>query len=157
MKRFHSPLQRLLRLREQAERMTQLSVSRARANVDASASRLAAVEDVEEGQLCELTQRLNQSEQLLILAQINDSYREQQVHVQSARAEQAMFQSLVVDAISENHTARQAREMVERMLNRQRDAHRRETLNAAAVDLQEWSLRRTAASKAEQSMEAPHA
>ncbi|MCA9027258.1 MAG: hypothetical protein KDA86_18765 [Planctomycetaceae bacterium] len=157
MKRFRSPLQRLLRVKEQAERLKQLGVARARTDVDAATSQLSIAEVAEQSHLRDLTVRLNQLGASMTVLQSAGQYRERQVQAAEALERHALFQSLFEESLCEHREARQQREMVERVLTHQQEQHRRHAMRAAIVELQERSLRRTPDPNREPSVEGPHA
>lgn len=157
MKRFRSSLQRLLRVKVQAERLKQLGVSRARTEVDAATSRLSIAQAGEEGQLQELTARLSNEGWSLNLTLTSDTYRAHQEQTADARERQSLSQALLEESLCEYRTARQQRVLVERVLTHHREQHRRHALKAETIEAQDWSLRQTPGLDAALSEEAPHA
>ncbi|MGE0375190.1 MAG: hypothetical protein AB7I48_01770 [Planctomycetaceae bacterium] len=141
MKRFHTPLLRLLRLRQQTERMMRLQVARKRGEFDAAAKRLAAAQRAVAQRTSELESRLVRPgasllvQQALLELHAGESAVQQRFDEQSTAAEQL---STTVGAY---RVAQQEREKVERAVEQRRIEHRRDSVRAAAVELQEWAVR----------------
>lgn len=157
MKRFQSSLERLLRVREQAERMAQLNVSRARGELDAATKCLLASQSNAARQRDELSDRLQTNGHPWAICQASQTLHELELHVQAMMERRAGSQALLDEVLAAYHEARQQRELLERLVTRQRDEHRRQSLKAAAIDLQEWSLRPANDHALEASKVNPHA
>ena len=141
MKRFHSPLIRVLRLRQQTERMARLRVSHARNELNSAEDNVKAAQLLAARQTAYLESRLQSPGASLMvqlsqldLAAVTEIVRRRLVE-QSAAAERL---NTSVDAY---RVAQREREVVEKAVARHLDEHRRSNARAAAVELQEWSLR----------------
>lgn len=142
MKRFQSSLERLLRIRRQAERLSELSVARMRVEVDHATSQHAVARHAIDGHVAELAARREQSSQPWVLTQsahIVDAQRNV-VAVAAQRVSEA--QARLVSALSDYQSARRAREAVERTLESKQQAHRQACQNSSFADLIDWSMTR---------------
>ncbi len=157
MKRFHSPLSRLSRLKSQAERLAALDVSRARTEATtAKTTRLAAEASADRHSL-ELTKRLEAPSSPWALVQAGHALSEQQESVRTAQKVETARVNELENALSSYNVMRQQREIVERLLDRQRDAHRRACLTAAVIDLLDNVLRVPVESHTPMPKDATHA
>ncbi len=157
MKRFHSPLTRVLRLRQQTERMVRLQVARTRSELDAADACVAAARISVERQVAELEVRLARPGASLVVQQANLAIQATEAIVlQLAEARTAAAERLKV-AVDAYRVAQQERETVERAAERHRQEHRRGNARAAAVELQDWILRSKSSPIAADEEESEHA
>ncbi len=157
MKRFHSPLTRVLRLRGQTERMARLQVARSRSELDAADACVAAARISVERQVAELEERLTKPGAFLVVRQANLAIQATEtiiLQLADARAIAAERLNVAIDAY---RLAQQERETVERAVERHRQEHRRGNARAAAVELQDWILRSKPSPIAAEEEESRHA
>lgn len=148
MRRFQTPLLRLLRVRRQAERMARLEVARARSEVAAAQLRLAAAQQGAEQVSEEIELRLRRPGTTLLIQQAVLELQLQQAMVERRLAEHFAAEGRLNASIATYRLAQQEREKVERAVDQRRHEHHRESLRIAAVELQEWAVRPTVRSLA---------
>ncbi|MBX3436548.1 MAG: hypothetical protein KF861_03590 [Planctomycetaceae bacterium] len=141
MKRFHSPLSRLLRVRQQLQRMARLQVAQARAAFDTASARTAAAQRQAALQTGALESRLTQPGPPFLVQQSLFELRALESMVHHCREVEAEAAERLKTSVEAYRAAQRAAETVERAVERHRQDHRRDSARAMAVELQEWAMR----------------
>lgn len=146
MKRFHSPLTRVLRLRQQTERMSRLQVARARSELNQAVDQLAAAQLAAERTASVLESQLLHPSSSLMIGQAQLELADAVFVVQQRLSERSDAEERLRASIEAFRIAQRDREIVEKAVARHRDEHRRSNARAGAIELQEWALRPAASS-----------
>lgn len=141
MKRFHSPLLRVLRLRQQSERMARLKVAQARGELNAVEERVEIAKDSAAQCSAALERRLASPGVAFMIQLSQQELTAATATVHQLLDERRQAESQLKISVDAYHVAQREREVVEKAVARHRDEHRRSNARAAAVELQEWSLR----------------
>jgi hypothetical protein len=130
-----------LRLRQQTEQMARLVVSQARSNLNAADARLADARTSAARREADLESRLMQPGASQIVQQAQLELGAAALIVQQHILERTVVAERLKDSVDAYRIAQREREIVERVVLRHRDQHRRSLSRAAAIELQEWALR----------------
>lgn len=137
MKRFRSPFGRVLDIRQQMTRIAELALAREQAALDAAR---AALRDCQEGILRDqeqLSRTLEQSGDITLIRALQLRVEQGTARLQQARQSVQAAETAVRRARQQLQRARTEQEAVQRLVERQREEHRKETQRDEQLQIDE--------------------
>lgn len=141
MKRFHSPLTKILKLRTQEKRLSQMVLARRRTEHEAIEAELVQAETQARQTSSLIGRTLERSLGGAELQAVLQGLESQERQVQTIRERYAKAAESVAEALDDLHDKTRRERAVEHLLQEQRETHRREAIRDQQAALDDHSGR----------------
>ncbi|MEW4526330.1 MAG: flagellar export protein FliJ [Maioricimonas sp. JB045] len=144
MKRFRSPFGRVLDIRQQMTRMAEMALARERAALETAQESLRDCQARIHRDQEQLSRTLEESGDITVIRALHHQIHLGMTRVQQARKSVQVAESAVAQALQQLQQARTDQEAVQRLVERQKEEHRKEALRDEQLQIDEAGLSRHA-------------
>ncbi|MFG0332953.1 MAG: flagellar FliJ family protein [Maioricimonas sp. JB049] len=142
MKRFRSPFGRVLDIRQQMTRVAEMALARERAALESAQAALRDCQAMVMRDQEQLGRTLEQSGDITTIRSLHRQIELGLARVQQTRQSVQSVESAVREAMQQVQRAKTEQEAVQRLVQRQQEEHRRETLRDEQLQIDEAGLGR---------------